>query len=183
MELGIPQDRIVVTIGYNATKEQHHLELINNIKKNEILKKAFYILPLSYGNQEYKKIVIDEFERSGIDGKYFCDFWPIEEVCKLRVVSDIMIQIQDTDAFSSSMNEYLYAGAAIITGAWLPYKIIKKFLYLVNSAEEVSSLLEKMIDNLKKYKAKSIGAEEFFDSNYSWQAVKPKWLALYEKES
>ncbi len=179
-ELDIPIDKMVVTIGYNATKEQHHLDVLNEIRRSDLLKDAFYIFPLTYGNEDYKKLVLEEFQKSGINGKCFTEFMPIEDVCKLRVISDIMIQIQDTDAFSSSMNEYLYAGNVIITGAWLPYNAIKRYIYTIDKVDDVAIMLTNILGDYEKYKDRIKGADQFLDRNYSWDELRPKWLALYD---
>ena len=39
----------------------------------------------------------------------------------LRLCADVFILAIRTDAFSASMQEYLYAGACVIKGAWLGY--------------------------------------------------------------
>lgn len=39
----------------------------------------------------------------------------------LRLSADVFILAIRTDAFSASMQEYLYAGACVLKGAWLGY--------------------------------------------------------------
>ena len=40
----------------------------------------------------------------------------------LRKGTDLFIHMQQTDAYSSSLHEYLYSKTKVITAAWLSYK-------------------------------------------------------------
>ena len=44
-----------------------------------------------------------------------------EDSAMLRLSADVFILAIRTDAFSASMQEYLYAGACVLKGAWLGY--------------------------------------------------------------
>ena len=179
-ELNIPEGKKIVTIGYNATPQQHQMEIIDLVSKDPVCKELFYVIPLSYGNDELKKKVKKHFEESGLPGVCFCDFWPGEEISKLRVISDIMIQVQDTDAFSASMAEYLYAGNIIITGSWLPYDSISKYINTVSALNEIPELVHKILDSFEEYKQKSTDSVQYLYDNYSWEQLKRRWFALYE---
>ena len=179
-ELHVPNDKLVLTIGYNATIEQHHLEIMRMLKSESRFSDLFVIIPLSYGDKRYKEKVVRFFDESELQGLCFCDFWPIEDVCKLRVISDIMIQVQDTDAFSTSMIEYLYSENVIITGAWLPYSIISDYINVVDNLDSIPTMLLDVIQNIHHYKAKSSNAIDFIKRNYSWNYLKPKWAQLYD---
>lgn len=183
-EFEIPNDAFVITVGYNATKEQHHIDILKEIKKVEqdLPDNYFLLIPLGYGNENYKNIVYDYFIASGMNGKCLLDFYPSDRIAKLRLCSNVMIQLQDTDLMSSSMLEYLFAGNLIITGDWLPYKEIEKFIIQISSIEELHEKIISLKFNSKinKDKNQNIDCINFLTCNYMWKNVKERWLKLYE---
>ncbi len=183
-EFGIPYDAFVITIGYNATNEQHHIDILNELKKVEknLPDNYFLLIPLGYGNDNYKKCVLDYFEFLNMHGKCLLDFYPSETIAKLRLSSNIMIQLQDTDLMSSSMLEYLFAGNLIITGDWLPYKEIEKFIVQISSIEELNEKIISLIYNwkLRSDYSQNTDCINFLTDNYMWNNVKGRWLKLYE---
>ena len=183
-ELGIPEKCKVITIGYNATKEQHHLEILEQFAalKEQINDSCYFIIPMSYGNDTYKNIVVDKFQQCQLTGQCFCQYTPLKEVAKLRIASDIMIQVQDTDTFSSSMIEYLYAGNIIITGAWLPYDELSDYIVTIDSVSSVGKKVIDVLNNMDKYKemVQLKAAGEYISAKCSWEMVRNNWLALYQ---
>lgn len=183
-EFGVPKDSFVITIGYNATCEQHHYEILENIKKVEqFLPKNYYLLiPLGYGDSLYRENVCDYLQKLCMNGKCLCDYYSIDQAAKLRKISDIMIQLQDTDVLSASMMEYIYADNIIITGSWLPYKDIKDYIITINCLEEVGDSLKDILKSYRQYKNEHSEKDykKFIRKHYTWSAVKEKWLCLYD---
>lgn len=183
-ELNIPNNKIVITVGYNATKEQHHKQILNIVNQfaEELKEQIYIIIPLTYGNNVYKNEVVEYFKTLPIEGRCFYDYLLLEDVSKLRLASDIMIQLQDTDQFSGSMLEYLYADNIIITGAWLPYKQIRKYILEIESIDDLGYILRDVIKDRTKYAYLYEHAREYLVNNYSWENVRTKWLSLYDYE-
>lgn len=183
-EFGIPCDSFVITIGYNATKEQHHIDIFEEIKKAEtnLPDNYFLIIPLGYGDNDYKKRVIDYFKTTNLKGVCLLDFYSNNVIARLRICSDVMIQLQDTDLMSSSMLEYLFAGNLIITGDWLPYEEIDKFIIQISAIDELHSKIISVLNNWNQYSEKSHSSDciNFLVQNYMWRNVRERWLKLYE---
>lgn len=180
---GIPADGFVITVGYNATKEQNHIEILEQIKNIEMkLPSNYYIvIPLGYGDKIYGRNVAKKLEQLRLRGCCLFDFYDNENIAKLRIISSIMIQLQDTDSLSSSMIEYLYAGNIIITGSWLPYREIQDYIITI---EKIDNLSQCLADVLKKYEIKKNSLDKtdyrnFVENNFIWENVKYEWKNLY----
>ena len=183
-EYGVGKDDIVITIGYNATKEQHHLEIFNQMKEEGLDKRGdlFIAVPLSYGITDYKKRVNREFEKSGLRGRCFNDYLSLEDVAGLRIISDIMIQVQDTDTYSSSMLEYIYADNIVITGEWLPYDELSDFILKVKTQEDVGKRIVDVVSHFQESKKRIPfeKAKNYIAENSTWEGTRKKWLNLYD---
>ena len=55
----------------------------------------------------------------------FKEYLSLDEVAKLRVNSDIMIQMNKSDGFNTSIREALYADNILISAVWLPYSLLR----------------------------------------------------------
>jgi glycosyltransferase involved in cell wall biosynthesis len=106
------------------------------------------------------------------------------EVAFLRLSSDIMIQVQNTDSFSSSMREHLYAGNVVITGDWLPYETLDKkgcFMLKVSDVDLVGEKLVYAINNLDSLKKRCQGNPEIIWELSSWENNIDSWCNLYDE--
>lgn len=184
-QFGIKENSLVITIGYNATKEQNHSKVMKQLEliKDKLPNNCFFVLPLGYGDVSYRDEVIKKFECSKFEGICLCEYLSIEEASKLRVLSDIMIQVQDTDVLSNSMLEYIYSDNIVITGSWLPYDEIKDFIIQIDSINELGITLDNIIKNIDKIKEKykHSNRRDYIQKHYSWKAVSKEWKKLYFK--
>lgn len=183
-QFGVPKNSFVITIGYNATKEQHHLEIIAQLTKIEAALPANYyvVVPLGYGDAEYGKLVEHKLKESGLRGICLFDFYSNDQIARLRLISDIMIQLQDTDSLSSSMLEYLYADNIIITGAWLPYWEIEKYVIQIKSLYDLLGSIMEIFNNWEKYQKRLNESDytQFLENNFMWSKMKASWIKLYD---
>ncbi|APT76110.1 hypothetical protein LN42_06740 [Marinitoga sp. 1137] len=182
----IPKEKIVLTIGYSSSNNHQHLKILNNLKKLDpnFLDKFFFIFPMTYGDTQYRSEIEKILLNSNLNFRIFKDFMDYDEIAKLRLVSDIMINLPITDQLSGSMQEYIYAGNIVITGEWLPYNILWEngiktiniknideindaLIYAVENFDSLKSLYEK--DNEKIYKISS------------WEYTIKDWIYMYNK--
>ncbi len=185
--LGLPEDSIIVTVGYNNSPGQQHIEILKSIKKRrkEIPENLFFILPMTYGaTNEYRNTVRKYVEQHSLRYKIFDRFMPDEEMAMLRRASDIMIQVQITDQFSGSMQEHLYSENVVITGDWLPYGTLDEkgiFMLKVSSVEEVGEKLVYALNNLDSLKEKCKKNPEIIWELSSWEKNIQSWIDMYEE--
>lgn len=182
---GINNKKRIVSIGYNRSKQQQHISVIDSMINMVDYSSILFILPWNYGevDAEYKNTI-----ESKLYGKY--DYLFIEdrlsdrEIAVLRIITDIMIQVQTTDSLSASMLETLYAGNQVITGKWLPYTGIQKMGLKMTVVDSVSQCGSAMQENLKN----PLSSEEICYNKQcvyrlsSWSENIREWVELYKKQ-
>ncbi len=179
----IPKDQEVVAIGYNAGPQQQHLEVLQHIDKldRKVKDKLFLLLQMTYqGTDEYKEKVVQKAKEIGCEYMVLQSFLTDEEVAEIRIMTDIYINAQTTDAFSGSVCENLYAGAQLINASWLRYQEFKDydFQYMeFKDMDEIPLLLEKAIAE----KPDLSGNKELVWKLRSWEACFPKWKRVYNE--
>ena len=98
----------------------------------------------------------------------------------LRLSADAFVLAIKTDAFSASMQEYLYAGACVLKGAWLGYPQLTDMgisLSEFTDFSEIPALLSQIMDG--RLAGLTDEQRALFPQLYSWDAVRESWLALY----
>ena len=96
----------------------------------------------------------------------------------LRLLSDIFIQVQTTDALSGSTQEHLYAGSFTIVGDWLPYKILKESGVVFNSVRSISEIngfIKSFNPECTDFKETNISAIGMLSS---WKYTIKDWVML-----
>lgn len=181
---GIPIDKKVISVGYNGNPSQQHLKILSKLSsltKNE-KNKIFLIIPVTYSNiKTYTEKILKEAKKTEIKfsllNKYLTDL----EISEIRVVSDILITMQTTDALSNTIKEVLVAKNNVIAADWLPYDIFTKLgckIHFVNW-DNLLTILLKIV--FKESDEKVLAKNKKIIYNYcSWQALKDKWINQYK---
>lgn len=186
--LNIPIEKTVITIGYNLNKNQQHIKIIEEIEKlksNSYFNDLFFILPLTYpiDKNNYKSEIENLLNKSGINYRLIEDFLPEIDNAHLRNASDIMIQLQISDQLSGAMQEYLCTENLVITGSWLPYKVLidnEINMIMLNSISELSSVLDRSISNLHNLKHSLSKNRKIIMKLSSWKENIKYWIELYD---
>ncbi|MFX4218398.1 glycosyltransferase [Aliarcobacter butzleri] len=183
--LGYDLEKIIVTCGYNSTKEQQHEKIINNLIKlqKEILEKVQFVFPMTYGDIIHKEKIKSILNQTNLDYIVLEEFLYREDNANIKLASDIMINILETDSFSGSMQEFLYANNIIITGAWLPYEVFDNagIQYVkINDINELYLELKKIIDS--DIQTFNISKNKNIISKLSlWNNTIESWVDAYTK--
>lgn len=187
-ELSIAENKTVLTVGYNASVNQQHEAIITELKvlaeDKEWVEELHLIVPLTYGAPlAYKEKLSKIYKKLAFSSTIYENYLDDELITKLRKVSDIMIQLQQTDQFSGSMQEYLFANNIVITGSWLPYGIFKeKGVYFeeIHAISEVANRLKSVLLNKKEYDSNTKNNADIIYKISSWESTIHKWTELYE---
>jgi len=184
-DLGLPDNKTVITIGYSSNPGHQHEEIINVLNKTdkEFFKDTLVLFPMTYGDLSYRDRVEEKLKGVKFDYILLKDFMPYEDVAKLRLASDIMINIQISDQFSGSMQECLFAGNVVITGSWLPYNTFWEkgvFALQIQNISELNDMLKYALNNLDYLKEKSKNNKNIIWELSSWERNAPKWLDMYK---
>ncbi|WP_323669331.1 glycosyltransferase [Aliarcobacter butzleri] len=183
--LGYDLEKIIVTCGYNSTKEQQHEKIINNLIKlqKEILEKVQFVFPMTYGDIIHKEKIKSILNQTNLDYIVLEEFLYREDNANIKLASDIMINILETDSFSGSMQEFLYANNIIITGAWLPYEVFDNAGIQYVKIDDINELyleLKKIIDS--DIQTFDISKNKNIISKLSlWNNTIESWVDAYTK--
>ena len=183
-KLKLPIDKRVVTCGYNGSAGQQHLAILDAVLKldNALKEEIFLLLPMTYGvTEEILDNVRDQLNVSGIEYLILTEDLTSEDVSRLRLATDIAINIQITDAFSASIQEHLYAQNIVIVGEWLPYNKLEEngVYYFKSSLDDLTLHIEEAITNYAVIKENSLVNKEKMHQLSSWDVVTRDWVNLY----
>ena len=181
---GIAPESLAVSIGYSASSAQQQLEALEAISRmpKERLSRMTLILQQTYGENDpdYIRRTRELASHLPCETVVLTKFMGPEESAMLRLSTDVFVQSIKTDAFSASMQEYLYAGACVLQGTWLDYPQLKDMnieLNTFSTFDELPALIEKAMDG----EIHGLTEEEraLFPKLYSWDAVRDSWLEMF----
>ena len=186
LELGFAHpERINVFIGHNGRDCQRHFELTYAMihLPKEIKDKINLVYTMTYGvpRQPYLANLKQLAEQSGCEFTFIEGYRSEEEVAKIRLVCDILLHAQPTDAASASFYECMYAGAICLNGSWLPYEHIPDYHYRVieyDAIPQLTSIVQDIIENFQCYKDKFARNVNCRDNNPTPQETAEKWLKI-----
>ena len=183
----ISANSIVVTCGHNASQGNEHIKIIKSIEivKHKLPDNILFLFPFTYGCvRKYFLKVKGLLDKSNLNYRVLTDFLSDYEVAQLRKASDIMINLPISDQLSGSMQESLYTGTIVITGDWLPYKILEEkgiFMLKVSSVGEVGEKLLYSVNNLRNLKESCKGNSQIIWNISSWDKNINDWIQMYKE--
>jgi hypothetical protein len=183
----IPLDKIVVALGHNAFSENNHFLMIEQLKilPKITSSKFVFLIHLGYGgNKEYIELLQEYAKTEGeLHFVIITDFFNIKETALLRLCTDLLIQMPISDALSAAMTEVLYAQNTVVSGAWLPYGLLRrnavKFLEIENFTE-LSKILEKFASNYDSIRQSNINNPQFIKNFLFPEKTTPVWIKLFK---
>ncbi|MBE6529484.1 MAG: glycosyltransferase [Ruminococcaceae bacterium] len=175
--LGFPKDKFCITCGYSAYAEQHQDTMVKQISTlpQEIKDRIFISVPMQYGvfEESYMKSVYSALENSGCQYTVLREYFPFEKKAAEAIATDLYLHMRDTDAFSNSLKEQVYAGTSVVIGTWLKYPELEQMKADVIWADSFDELPEIVLNCMKQPKEKRL-FDTIYDL-YSFEAVKKQW--------
>ena len=132
-------------------------------------KKAKYLAELE------KKV-----KATGINYKFLTTYLSDQEMIWLRKGTDLFIHMQQTDAYSSSLHEYLYSKTKVINAEWLSYKELETWglPYKLSTFETLSNDVIAVLNNSDEWVS---GELRKYLIVYSWSYQINEWNKTFEK--
>ena len=150
--LNIPYSSYYITCGYNASTGQQQATIIKAIAKNKhfLPKDYLLIIPLTYGIEKEKlyKELKSLCEQLDIKATFITQYLSVEQVASLRLITDLFIHIQITDAYNASLQEFLLAGTECINGKWLEYPTLTHYgnpYHICNDTNSLAPLIKEIL--------------------------------------
>lgn len=181
----IDPNQMTITVGYNASAKQQHLNIIEAINNVETLEKdkIHLILPMTYnGTQGYIESVKNSLEKNNFEYTIITEYMNSTQMGNLWVATDVFIHAQTTDAFSSSLMESLYAGCNVFNGAWNEYPELKEWKIEYSEFTDFEQLTEQLQNYMYDCKKKRNNVSKIKEY-FSWEICCEKWEKILEKTS
>lgn len=177
-------DKRMIVCGYNGSVGQRHLEIIKmlNSLPPEVQRKLYVVFPMTYGaNPTYIHLINEELIKGNYSYDILVSRLTSRQLFDLRRLTDIVVNIQVTDAFSGSIQEHIFCKNVMLLGDWLPYDVMKNagIFYLTTSLENLSSSFLDALDNYDDYKIRCSNNKELMYELTSWAGLSGKWKNLY----
>lgn len=178
-------DRLVLVCGYNGSTAQQHEWMINSLMKLPIAikERLFVIIPMTYGGTlKYIEYIEQLMNNVNIPYKILSNYLCNREVAQLRIASDIVLNIQITDAFSASLQEHLYAGNILIIAEWLKYSTLDEnsVFYLKTKECNITKMIEYSVENFQYLRTKSCYNKEKIYKISAWESVYQSQVNIYK---
>lgn len=178
-------NQVVITIGYNARKEQQHQFIIEALSKLEkkYLNRLFFVLPMTYpsGNDNYIQDMEEVLRKYNLSYAIITDYMNEEMISKLCLSTDIFVHAQTTDSLSTSMIEQLYSGSMVINGSWLHYKFLEDLFVEYESFSSEDDLCRLVSLILEKNSLVNTNNKAKLKDKCGWDQCANKWARLIEK--
>lgn len=182
----VGHDKVVIAIGYNASKAQQHLKVIEALSNLdvEIKNRIILLFQMTYGMEDdtYPKEVVDQAELLGFETIQFDKYLSNDEVANIRVCTDIFINSQTTDAFCSTIKEYMFAETVLINASWLEYEELQEWslkTWVFKDFSEIQGILESVIDDRNSELLEN--NRKVISEKFRWNECAKEWLAAYEE--
>lgn len=182
-QLGL-ENSFIITCGYNRFKAHHHLSIIDALQsiKHLLPDNSVLFFPMTYGPEDcdYLRQIEQKLQDNNFRYKIFYEYMSSERITVIQKASDLFICIQDTDANSATLQEYLLCGADIILGSWLSYPQFEKYgtpFLTTPSIDQLKDILKKYFTNPQK----NIVPEQLKTDimNNAWSVKIKEWYNFY----
>ena len=176
--------KIIITCGYNGIVQQNHILMIDALScLNDDQKRSIHVvIPLTYGcKQDYIDKLGAKIKSSGVSYTILTNYLNQAEIAALRLSTDIMLNMQETDAFAGSIQGHLFAGNILISGDWLEYEELEtaKVFYVKTSRGNLKEIVSYTLEHYDEYKQLCENNVEKMKVMKSWAAVSKLWESAY----
>lgn len=185
-KLGIPAGAFVITCGYNAHPAQQHQKILESIisVKHDLPDNVFLVFPMTYpDNLDYVGRIDLMLRECGIEYMVFDSMMSSEDVARIRLSTDVAVNMQSTDQLSASIQEHLFTGSVVIVAEWLPYAIYRELGIIYFAVSDFGMLSEQLIGCCDRYDELHqccLDNREKVLDYASWENNIGSWLALYD---
>lgn len=183
--LPLEEGDITVCCGYNAFIAQQHVPILKALGTlpESLRQRIFLLVPMTYPpDPKYVEEVKSVAEKSGLRHKVYDRYMTAEDVAAMRIATDVVVNMQITDAFSGSLQGHLYAGGVLVIGEWLNYPMLDAIgtYYIKTNFDTLADVLQDVLTKLPEYKRRCRGNREKISGLTSWPAVAPAWADSYK---
>lgn len=178
---GINPNKVTVTVGYNGSKFQNHLTIIDSIGRipNKAKEKLHLLIPLNYGlSDDYNDEIISRLISIGVDYTPLYEFLKPKEVAIIRFLSDFYINNIETDNMSESVLEYLYADNVTLMTSRVNYDEYETLGLHFERFDDLDAFLELFMNQVESYNHSNTRKNQINLNDFSWELCVTRWIDL-----
>ncbi len=181
---GMPPQQPLICLGYNASAPHRHLDMLKALQSlpDGLLGQWSVVLQMTYGNTDarYFAAVREAAAQLPCRTLILTEFMNGTESAYLRLAADAFVLAMPTDAFSSSLVEYLYAGAHVLCGEWLAYPQLDAWEIPLIRFPSISAFPPLLAEALRQPLSPADAAKrQALKDKCSWNALLACWKSLY----
>lgn len=183
--LKVPAGDYYIACGYTAQRAQRHLQMVEAIGENKDLlpNNTILLFQFTYGNNKDKSYY-DEIsalcDSYGLKYHFVTDYLSNEDMARFRLLTDLFIHIQPTDAGNASLQEFLLAGTQCINGKWLSYPLLEfdgMPYHICETLDDLSLVMKKILNKeLPDTLLSNTVINSILDS--SWSSQRKRWASF-----
>ena len=186
--LRVDSEKTIILFGHNAHKENNHIKFLNVLRSlpEENASKFHIIFPLTYGNNDptYIPKLREISKEIPIPIDFITEFMELEDLVKLKLISDVYIHCPTTDGLSAFLTEFFYTNNLAIVGAWLPYNTFRNFGIYYSTFENFNELQTILLD-LDNQLHNSLAARKknraIVDRNFDENRIVNEWVEVFKE--
>ena len=179
--------RFVITCGYNTQPQQKHEDIVNAIYevKEKLPKNLTLLFPFTYGrtpkSDRYTEPIIEKCKVLGLDVVVVNEHLEMIDLLKLRMATDVFVHVQDTDAGSRCVMEYVLCNKKVVHGAWTKYAYLEDYkpscYFPVDKMENLGSVIVKACNAIIEDLPEEV---KTYILNRGWNNRMTRWNAFFE---
>ncbi len=183
-QFGVAEDKLLVCVGSSASAAQQQLpalEAIARMDESQLSRLAILLKHTYCHDDPDTEHRVKELAASlPCQSVVLTQFQSEEESARLCRAADVYLHTIRTDAFSSAMKEYLYAGARVAHGDWLVYPALAELDIRLRTFSAFDQLPGLLADALSgAWQPLTADERDRLASISAWSSLAPQWAALY----
>jgi hypothetical protein len=171
-----------VVIGHNGNPANRHLEVIAALARlpRQEKQRIRFVVPIAYAPEaDYVKSIRDAAHAHDLRVEILDGFLDWDRLAELRASAHDYLHFPISDALSHTVTEYIYAGARVYVGAWLPYGPFRRAGLPFAEVEDLDRLPEALFSRHPADDISLAARREAVRANFFNDAVMPAWHELY----
>ncbi len=183
--IGIPADSFVICCGSNANKSQNHERILASLVEiREFLPvNVVVLLAMTYPSIDARYLagIEEKLRQNKMRYHVISEFMTKEDTARIRISTDIMVNMQNTDQLSAAFQEHAYAGGIVVAGDWLPYDVFENagVFMLKASFAGLGDTIKTVVQDWELYREKASANAKSVERLSSWESKAPAWKAIY----
>lgn len=179
-DFNLPENKFLVMLGYCSKPVANQLIMLQHLNSlgSEWIEKVHLIIPSTYGKPDYQHKLKESLKKSKFSYSLIEEFLSLEKLVELKLLADVYVHGNKSDAFSNSMLENIYCSSICLIADWLPYSRLREagiYYHSFSSFDELAMKMKLVLNTIEEEKLKVKGNAIRIKDNFGEDAVVLNW--------